>query len=144
MKASQEEKEQWRITIRKRWEQKHLALIGIMIAFFGIAWFWVNGNSTAMDAKNVIDFCAFSDLTTPNCYEAQNTWDNAIQGAWSFAVLGLVIGTVGFYEIERKDSDGNWPDIESNNADDSENEPKRKKEKPNGSWRNRSSSNEEE
>jgi len=144
MKASQEEKEQWRITIRKRWEQKHLALIGIMIAFFGIAWFWVNGNATAMDAKNVIDFCAFSDLTTPNCYDAQNTWDNAIQGAWSFAVLGLVIGAVGFYEIERKDSDGNWPEIESKNADDSELEPKQKKEKPKGSWRNRSSSNEEE
>ncbi|MGB1660448.1 MAG: hypothetical protein ACPHHS_08130, partial [Candidatus Poseidoniaceae archaeon] len=105
MKASQEEKEQWRIVIRKRWEQKHFALIGVMLAFFGIAWFWINGNSTAMDAKNVIDFCAFSDLTTPGCYEAQNTWDNAIQGAWSFAVLGLVLGAVGFYDIERKDSD---------------------------------------
>ena len=114
-----------------------------MIAFFGIAWFWVNGNATAMDAKSVIDFCAFSDLTTPNCYEAQNTWDNAIQGAWSFAVLGLVIGTLGVYEIERKDSEGNWPVIPSQADAKDEAEPKSKKEKPKGSWRNRSTSEEE-
>ena len=143
MKASQEEKEQWRIVLRKRWEQKHFAFIGVMVAFFGIAWFWVNGNSTAMDAKSVIDFCAFSDLTTPNCYDAQNTWDNAIQGAWSFAVLGLVIGTLGFYEIERKDSEGNWPEIPSQEDANEEVESKSKKEKPKGSWRSRSTSEEE-
>lgn len=143
MKAAQEEKEQWRIILRKRWEQKHFAFIGVMIAFFGIAWFWINANATAMDAKNVIDFCAFSDLTTPNCYEAQNTWDNAIQGAWSFAVLGLVIGTLGFYEIERKDSEGNWPEIPSQEDANEEVESKSKKEKPKGSWRSRSTSEEE-
>ena len=144
MKASQEDKEQWRIVIRKRWEQKHVTFVGIMILFFGIAWFWVNGNSAAMDAKNVIDFCAFSDLTTPNCYEAQNTWDNAIQGAWSFAVLGLVIGTIGFYDIERKDSQGNWPEYASAEPAHAEVESTTKKEKPKGSWRNRSHSDEEE
>ncbi|MGA0331768.1 MAG: exosortase/archaeosortase family protein [Candidatus Poseidoniaceae archaeon] len=146
MKASQEEKEQWRVVIRKRWEQKHFALIGVMVGFFGIAWFWINGNSTAMDAKNVMDFCAFSDLTTPSCYEAQNTWDNAIQGAWSFAVLGLVLGAVGFYDIERKDSEGNWPTYESEEKEviDLESKSKSKKEKPKGSWRNRSSTSEEE
>ena len=144
MKASQEDKEQWRIVIRKRWEQKHVTFVGIMILFFGIAWFWVNGNSAAMDAKNVIDFCAFSDLTTPNCYEAQNTWDNAIQGAWSFAVLGLVIGTIGFYDIERKDSQGNWPEYASTEPAHAEVESTTKKDKPKGSWRNRSHSDEEE
>ncbi|MGA0380213.1 MAG: hypothetical protein ACO3NJ_05370, partial [Candidatus Poseidoniaceae archaeon] len=144
MKASQEEKEQWRVVIRKRWEQKHFALIGVMVGFFGIAWFWINGNSTAMDAKNVMDFCAFSDLTTPSCYEAQNTWDNAIQGAWSFAVLGLVLGAVGFYDIERKDSEGNWPTYESEEKEVFDLESKSKKEKPKGSWRNRSSTSEEE
>ena len=144
MKASQEDKEQWRIVIRKRWEQKHVTFVGIMILFFGIAWFWVNGNSAAMDAKNVIDFCAFSDLTTPNCYEAQNTWDNAIQGAWSFAVLGLVIGTIGFYDIERKDSQGNWPEYASTEPAHAEVESTTRKEKPKGSWRNRSHSDEEE
>jgi len=144
MRASQEEKEQWRIVLRKRWNPKHFALIGTMIAFFAIAWFWINGNSTAMDAKSVIDFCAFSDLTTANCYEAQNTWDNAIQGAWSFAVLGLVIGTFGLYEIERKDAEGNWPVMASQNHTTEEIANKIKKEKPKGSWRNRSSSSEEE
>ncbi|MAW22612.1 MAG: hypothetical protein CMA16_04105 [Euryarchaeota archaeon] len=144
MKASQEDMEQWRIVIRKRWEQKHVTLVGIMIAFFAIAWFWVNGNSAAMDAKNIIDFCAFSDLTTPNCYEAQNTWDNAIQGAWSFAVLGLVIGTIGFYDIERKDSQGNWPEYASTESAHAEVESTTKKEKPKGSWRNRSHVDEEE
>jgi hypothetical protein len=114
-----------------------------MIAFFGIAWFWVNGNATAMDAKSVIDFCAFSDLTTANCYEAQNTWDNAIQGAWSFAVLGLVIGTLGMYEIERKDSEGNWPALVSQKDEHQEKESKSNKRKPKGSWRSRSSSEEE-
>ena len=144
MKASQEEKEQWRIVIRKRWEQKHAALIGIMFLFFGIAWFWVNGNSTAMDAKNIIDYCAFSELTTSNCYEAQNTWDNAIQGAWSFAVLGIVIGTIGFYDVERKDENGDWPVYESIEPSGVEEQNKSKKEKRKGSWRKRSQSNEEE
>ena len=144
MIASQEEKEQWRIVIRKRWEQKHAALIGIMFLFFGIAWFWVNGNSTAMDAKNIIDYCAFSELTTKNCYDAQNTWDNAIQGAWSFAVLGIVIGTIGFYDIERKDENGEWPVYETNESNEVEEQPKSKKEKPKGSWRKRSELNEEE
>ena len=143
MKAAQEEKEQWRIILRKRWDQKHFAFIAVMIAFFGIAWFWVNGNATAMDAKNVIDFCAFSDLTTPNCYAAQNTWDNAIQGAWSFAILGLVIGTLGIYEIERKDSEGNWPTLPAVADANEELDSESKKEKPKGSWRNRSTSEEE-
>ena len=143
MKAAQEEREQWRIVLRKRWEQKHFAFVGVMIAFFGIAWFWVNGNSTAMDAKSVIDFCAFSDLTTPNCYEAQNTWNNAIQGAWSFAVLGLAIGTLGIYEIERKDSEGKWPALASKEGENQMMESKSKKDKPKGSWRSRSSSEEE-
>ncbi len=144
MKASQEEKEQWRIVIRKQWEQKHVGLIAIMFAFLGIAWFWVNGNSTAMDAKNIIDFCAFSDLTTPNCYEAQNTWDNAIQGAWSFAVIGLVIGTIGFYEIERKGEDGQWPIREQSIHTTSQIETNDKNRKPKGSWRNRTGSDQEE
>jgi exosortase/archaeosortase family protein len=144
MKASQEEKEQWRIIIRKRWEQKHFAFIGIMFAFFGVAWFWVNGNSTAMDAKVVIDFCTFGDLTTPNCYEAQNTWDNAIQGAWSFAVLGLVIGTIGFYEIERKDSEGNWPVHEQATTEETVSIVTSSNRKLIGSWRNRTTSDEEE
>ena len=143
MKAAQEEKEQWRIILRKRWGQKHFAFIGVMIAFFGIAWFWINGNPTAMDAKSVIDFCAFSDLTTENCYDAQRTWDNAIQGAWSFAVLGLVIGTLGMYEIERKDSEGNWPSLAPQEDVTQEVESKSKKQKPKGSWRNRSASEEE-
>ena len=115
--------------------------IGVMVAF------WTHGsgygNSTAMDAKSVIDFCAFSDLTTENCYDAQRTWDNAIQGAWSFAVLGLVIGTLGMYEIERKDSEGNWPALPSQADAKEEMEPKSKREKPKGSWRNRSTSEEE-
>tara|TARA_Y100000766_G_C18907354_1_gene606535 strand:- start:1611 stop:2663 length:1053 start_codon:yes stop_codon:yes gene_type:complete len=143
LKASQEEKEQWRIIIRKRWGSKHYAFVGLMFAFFVIAWFWVNGNTTAMDAKAVIDFCTFSDLTSPMCYEAQNTWDNAIQGAWSFAVLGLVIGAIGFYEIERKDEDGNYPTLERFVEEESAPESKSKK-KQKGSWRNRSTSNEEE
>ena len=58
--------------------------------------------------------------------------------------LGLVIWTIGFYDIERKDSQGNWPEYASAEPAHSEVESTTKKEKPKGSWRNRSYSDEEE
>jgi len=55
-----------------------------------------------------------------------------------------VIGTIGFYDIERKDENGNWPIYDTDEVNEGENQPTSKKEKPKGSWRKRSKPNEEE
>ena len=145
LQASQEKKEQWRIIFRRRWSRLHYGLIITMVTFFLISWMWINANADATEAKEVINYCEFSELTTGTCIEAQADWDNAIQGAWSFAVLGLVLGTAGIYEIERKDESGEWPERPTKvvkvpaKAVES-----KSKEKPKGSWRKRSNSSEEE
>jgi hypothetical protein len=116
-----------------------------MVTFFVISWMWVNANADATGAKEVINYCEFSDLTSADCTIAQADWDNAIQGAWSFAVLGLVLGTAGIYEIERKDDSGEWPERPTKVVEEpTEPVGKKSKEKPKGSWRSRSDSSEEE
>ena len=145
LKASQEKKEQWRIIFRRRWSRLHYGLLITMVSFFVISWMWVNANADATSAKEVIDYCEFSDLTSVDCRIAQTDWDNAIQGAWSFAVLGLVLGTAGIYEIERKDNSGEWPERPTKVVEESAQAVESKsKEKPKGSWRSRSNSSEEE
>lgn len=145
LQASQEKKEQWRIIFRRRWSRLHYGLLLTMVTFFIISWMWINANADATNAKEVINYCEFSQLTTGTCIDAQADWDNAIQGAWSFAVLGLVLGTAGIYEIERKNEQGEWPERPSRTKE----EPVqavaiKSKEKPKGSWKNRSKSSEEE
>ena len=145
LQASQEKKEQWRIIFRRRWSRLHYGLIITMVTFFLISWMWINANADATEAKEVINYCEFSELTTGTCIEAQADWDNAIQGAWSFAVLGLVLGTAGIYEIERKDESGKWPERPTKVLQEPAQATKSKsKEKPKGSWRKRSNSSEEE
>jgi exosortase/archaeosortase family protein len=145
LQASQEKKEQWRIIFRRRWSRLHYGLIITMVTFFLISWMWINANAEATEAKDVINYCEFSELTTGICIEAQADWDNAIQGAWSFAVLGLVLGTAGIYEIERKDDSGEWPERPTKVVKEPAQATESKsKEKPKGSWRNRSNSSEEE
>ena len=145
LQASQEKKEQWRIIFRRRWSRLHYGLIITMVTFFLISWMWINANAEATEAKEVINYCEFSELTTGDCITAQADWDNAIQGAWSFAVLGLVLGTAGIYEIERKDESGEWPERPRKVVKEPAQAVESKsKEKPKGSWRNRSNSSEEE
>ena len=145
LQASQEKKEQWRIIFRRRWSRLHYGLIITMVTFFLISWMWINANAEATEAKEVINYCEFSELTTGICIEAQADWDNAIQGAWSFAVLGLVLGTAGIYEIERKDESGEWPERPTKVVKEPAKAVESKsKEKPKGSWRKRSNSSEEE
>jgi exosortase/archaeosortase family protein len=145
LQASQEKKEQWRIIFRRRWSRLHYGLIITMVTFFLISWMWINANAEATEAKDVINYCEFSELTTGICIEAQADWDNAIQGAWSFAVLGLVLGTAGIYEIERKDDSGEWPERPTKVVKEPAQATESKsKEKPKGSWRKRSNSSEEE
>ena len=145
LQASQEKKEQWRIIFRRRWSRLHYGLIITMVTFFLISWMWINANAEATEAKEVINYCEFRELTTGICIEAQANWDNAIQGAWSFAVLGLVLGTAGIYEIERKDDSGEWPERPTKVVKEPAQATESKsKEKPKGSWRKRSNSSEEE
>ena len=146
LQASQEKKEQWRIIFRRRWSRLHYGLIITMVTFFLISWMWINANADATEAKEVINYCEFSELTTGTCIEAQADWDNAIQGAWSFAVLGLVLGTAGIYEIERKDESGEWPERPTKvlQEEPAQATKSKSKEKPKGSWRKRSNSSEEE
>ena len=145
LQASQEKKEQWRIIFRRRWSRLHYGLIITMVTFFLISWMWINANADATEAKEVINYCEFSELTTGTCIEAQADWDNAIQGAWSFAVLGLVLGTAGIYEIERKDESGEWPERPTKVVKEPAKAGESKsKEKAKGSWRKRSNSSEEE
>jgi len=145
LKASQEKKEQWRIIFRRRWSRLHYGLLITMVTFFIISWMWINADTDATNAKEVIDYCEFSDLTSVDCRIAQTDWDNSIQGAWSFAVLGLVLGTAGIYEIERKDDSGEWPERPTKTVEEPTQVVESKsKEKPKGSWRSRSNSSEEE
>ena len=145
LKASQEKKEQWRIVFRRRWSRLHYGLLITMVTFFIISWMWINADTDATNAKEVIDYCEFSDLTSVDCRIAQTDWDNSIQGAWSFAVLGLVLGTAGIYEIERKDDSGEWPERPTKIvAEPTQVVESKSKEKPKGSWRSRSNSSEEE
>ena len=69
----------------------------------------VTTNEQAMEAKETLDFCSYSSISTNQCMEAQNTWDNAINTAWSLAGIGLLIGAFTAIRIEKRDTHGHWP-----------------------------------
>ena len=54
----------------------------------------VTNNEEAMQAKETLDFCS-SSISINQCMAAQNTWDNAINTAWSMAFIGLLIAAGG-------------------------------------------------
>ena len=43
------------------------------------------------------------------CADAQNAWDDAIDGAWSVASLGLLSLATSAFIFERPLADGRWP-----------------------------------
>jgi hypothetical protein len=55
--------------------------------------------------------CAFSELISQRCADAQNTWDDAIAGAWSVASLGLLSLGISAVVFERPLADGRWPSM---------------------------------
>jgi hypothetical protein len=69
----------------------------------------VTTNEQAMDAKETLDFCSYSSISTNQCMAAQNTWDNAINTAWSLAGIGLLIGAFTIFQIEKRNSNAEWP-----------------------------------
>ena len=65
----------------------------------------VTTNDQAMEAKEILDFCAYSSIATNQCMAAQNNWDNAIDTAWSLATLGLIMAaavTIKINKLEEK------------------------------------------
>lgn len=70
---SKKNKENWRIGIRSIWETKHFVVIGFVIMMICYGIFSITTNEIAMDAKQTLDFCSFSNqLSSSSCIEAQN------------------------------------------------------------------------
>ena len=55
----------------------------------------------AMQAQDTLAFCSYSSIATNQCMAAQNTWDNAINTAWSLAGIGLLIAAAVAIKIDR-------------------------------------------
>ena len=92
------------------WETKHFVVIGFVIMMICYGIFSITTNEIAMDAKQTLDFCSFSNqLSSSSCIEAQNNWDNAIDTSWSLSAIGLVVGAFTVFKFERKNIDGKWP-----------------------------------
>lgn len=106
--ASASTDELWRLQVRKVWESKHVAMIGIALVLIAFAAFNVTTNEEAMEAKETLDVCYFSELVTSECGQAQNRWDDAIGYAWSLSALSLVVIAGTTMTIERKDEHGQW------------------------------------
>ena len=77
-----------------------LLLAGLMLISSAYS---VTTNDEAMEAKEILDFCAYSSIATNQCMVAQNSWDNAIDTAWSLASIGLIMAasvTIKFNKVE--------------------------------------------
>ncbi|MDG1551522.1 MAG: hypothetical protein P8Q95_07350, partial [Candidatus Poseidoniaceae archaeon] len=106
---SKKNNDNWKISIRSNWETKHFLVMGFVAMMICYGIFSITTNEIAMDAKETLDFCSFSKLSTGSCIEAQNTWDNAIDTSWSLSAIGVVIGALTVFKFEKKNLDGKWP-----------------------------------
>ena len=100
---SKNNKDKFQFSIRKSWNKVHygiLLLAGLMLISSAYS---VTTNDEAMEAKEILDFCAYSSIATNQCMAAQNSWDNAIDTAWSLASIGLIMAasvTIKFNKVE--------------------------------------------
>ena len=101
--------EKWRLKFRSKWESKHYYFLAGAVLLLLFAAQNVISNEEAMNAKETLDFCNFSELVSSDCGQAQNRWDDAIGYAWSLSALGLVVVGVTSVVIQRPDEEGNWP-----------------------------------
>ena len=69
----------------------------------------VRSDPAALEARATADMCAFNELVSQRCADAQNAWDDAIDGAWSVASLGLLSLATSALIFERPLADGRWP-----------------------------------
>ncbi len=107
----------WRITPRKAWQwSEHRPawrqpVMGVALALILIltAVYMVRSDPAALEARATADMCAFNELVSQRCADAQNAWDDAIDGAWSVASLGLLSLATSALILERPLADGRWP-----------------------------------
>ena len=107
----------WRITPRKAWQwSEHRPawrqpVMGVALALILIltAVYMVRSDPAALEARATADMCAFNELVSQRCADAQNAWDDAIDGAWSVASLGLLSLATSALIFERPLADGRWP-----------------------------------
>lgn len=111
--------DRWRITPRKAWAwSEHRPawkqpVMGVALAaiLFLTATAMVRNDPVALEARATAEMCAFSELVSQRCADAQNTWNDAIDGAWSVATLGLLSLAVSGLMFERPLPDGRWPSM---------------------------------
>ncbi|MDA0877477.1 MAG: exosortase/archaeosortase family protein [archaeon] len=109
--------EAWRIVLRRDWAwrstrpvwKQPLAGIAVAVVLAVLAALLVTNNAEAMAARDIVAECAFSDLVSDRCAQAQLDWNDAIDGAWSLASLGLLGVVVSAFVYERPLADGRWP-----------------------------------
>jgi hypothetical protein len=112
-------RDRWRLTPRKAWawsEQRPVwqqPIMGAALALILLltAVYMVRNDPAALDARATAEMCAFSELISQRCADAQNTWDDAIAGAWSVASLGLLSLGISAVVFERPLADGRWPSM---------------------------------
>ncbi len=101
--------EKYRVFVRKSWEKINFAVLGFVLIMLASSAYSVTTNEQAMDAKETLDFCSYSSIATNECMVAQNTWNNAINTAWSLAGIGLLMGLFTVFQIEKRNNFGHWP-----------------------------------
>ena len=142
LKAAKSTNDSWRISRRTTWEPKHWAILAFAALFVVLALSNITTNEEAIEAKQTLDLCEFSNLISAECGNAQMRWDDAIGYAWSLSAISMVMvgGTV--LVIQRPDEFGNWPEPTS----EAVHEPLKEKghyKKKSGSWNKRSTQEEE-
>lgn len=101
---SKQDMEKYQISIRKSWSKFHYLIVGFVFLMLISSAYSVTTNSQAMQAKDTLDFCSYSNIATNQCMAAQNTWDNAISTAWSLAAIGLLVAAAVVIKIDRKEA----------------------------------------
>ena len=96
--------EKYHVSFRKSWSKVHYAILGFVLLMLISSAYSVTNNEEAMQAKGTLDFCSFSSISTNQCMAAQNTWDNAINTAWSMAFIGLLIAAGVAIKIDKRDT----------------------------------------
>ena len=111
---SKDNQDKFQFAFRKSWGKVHFAILLLAALMLISSAYSVTTNDEAMEAKEILDFCAYSSIATNQCMAAQNNWDNAIESALSLAVIGLIMVAavaVKITKLELTNSKGN--DLES-------------------------------